>query len=766
MSPEPTPVSRRTMATDAGAVLGLGLVALSALASAYGGWHWLVAAMAGLMAGLGLAEAGRRFQLTPWPLALAGVATYFVVGSLAAVPDDATAGFVPNLDTVRRLAEGAVSGWREALTGITPLGTSGAVLVVPFTLALVATLVAGTILWRTSHGSWALVPVVGLFMVAAGFGDVDAGGLAARGIGLAAGLLCWLRWRSLSTVKVHWGRRVGLSAALLGVAAAAAVGVTVAASGEPQRDVLREHVVPPFDPLDYKSPLSAFRSYQKEPLKDATLFTADGLPAGTRVRLAAMDTFDGVVWNVTGGTDASSASGSFTRLPKGDAGGETETYSVTIGDYQGVWVPSAGDAATVELSGLSSSDSNAAARAVLVNGATGTMAQVGGVQAGATYTVTTALPPVHDEKDIVAADAAEGTGVAAPAAVPEKLASVTAGWAATGGGSTAGAIATAMEKKFQEGYYSDGLPGSGDYPSNSGHGSKRLSDLFDADDLVGNAEQYASAMGVALQRLGVPSRVVIGFVTPAEGQPVTGNDVTAWVQVDLAGLGWVDFLPTPSKDRTLNKKQDTPDPQPQPQVMQPPDQPEEAADDDDVAQSGGVRGQRETDPPAQGGLPTTVLLAVGGALALLSPIPLILLAKALRRRRRRHDPDPVNRMSGGWREVTDRARELGTRLPDSNTRYENAVALAERFPVPELATMATAVDSTVFGAGLPTDEQVADYWRDVATARRGMRRSASLRHRLLSPVSLSSFPRPRLRAGLGRLGRTVTKPVRSLLRRR
>jgi hypothetical protein len=766
MSPEPIPVSNRTLATDAAAVLGLGLVALSALASAYGGWHWLVAATAGLVAGLGLAEAGRRFKLAAWPLALAAVATYFLVGSLAAVPDEATAGFVPNLDTVRRLAEGAISGWRESLTGITPLGTAGAVLVVPFVVSLVATLVAGTVLWRTSHGSWALIPVVGLFVVAAAFGDVDAGGLAARGIGLAAGLLCWLRWRSLGNLRVHWGRRIGLSAALLGVAGAAAVGVTVAASGEPQRDVLREHVVPPFDPLDYKSPLSAFRSYQKEPLKDAPLFTVDGLPAGTRVRLAAMDTFDGVVWNVTGGADASGASGSFTRLPKGQDGGDTDTYAVTIGDYRGVWVPSAGDEATVELSGLSDGDRNAASRGVLVNGATGTMAQVGGVHSGATYTVTTALPPVYDDKDIVGADAAEGTGTPAPAAVPEKLASVTAGWAATGGGSSAGAIARAMEKKFQEGYYSDGLPGSADYPSNSGHGSKRLSDLFDADELVGNAEQYASAMGVALQRLGVPSRVVIGFVTPPEGQPVTGNDVTAWVQVDLEGLGWVDFLPTPSKDRTLNEKQDTPDPQPQPQVMQPPDRPDEAADDDDVAQSGGVRGQRETDPPSHTGVPTTALLVGGGGLLLLSPIPLILLAKSLRRRRRRRDPDPVNRMSGGWREVTDRALELGARLPDSNTRYENAVALAERFPVPELATMATSVDSTVFGVGLPTDEEVADYWRDVATARRGMRRSASWRHRLLSPISLSSFRRPRLRAGVARLLSSATKQVRSLLRRR
>jgi hypothetical protein len=56
--------------------------------------------------------------------------------------------------------------------------------------------------------------------------------------------------------------------------------------------------VPPFDITDYPSPLQSFRGYVRDDA-DKTLFTVTGLPKDGRVRLATMDAYDGIVYNVS-----------------------------------------------------------------------------------------------------------------------------------------------------------------------------------------------------------------------------------------------------------------------------------------------------------------------------------------------------------------------------------------------------------------------------------------------------------------------------------
>lgn len=73
------------------------------------------------------------------------------------------------------------------------------------------------------------------------------------------------------------------------------------------RTILRDHYDPPLSPYDYTSPLSGMRSYIKNH-KDDVLLTVDDLPAGSTVRLAVMDRFDGNVWNLSDSTMASDSS--------------------------------------------------------------------------------------------------------------------------------------------------------------------------------------------------------------------------------------------------------------------------------------------------------------------------------------------------------------------------------------------------------------------------------------------------------------------------
>ncbi len=726
---------------DAVLVVIFGLIAVSPIGDAYGGGAWLVTSVGGLLLGTLVALIGLAARLGPWLTAVVGVGSYLLVGPALAVPDLATGRTLPNLDAEHALLTGAVDSWRESLTLIPPLGSSGTVLIVPFIATLVAGLLASTLLWRSRWPGAAGFVVVGLFGLAAAFGDSLTGHkpALARGIVLVIGLVVWLRWRSIRHVRARWSRRIALTAALVAVAGAAGAGLSVATESAGTRQVIRDHVEPPFDPLDYPSPLSRFRTYVKD-LKPTTLFTVEGIEPKSKVRLATMDTFDGVVWNVSGTQDSSSASGTFSRLRRTKAAPTGARATVTVENYTGVWVPTIGETRSVTVLDRDGKPDSDAGSHVLYNGATGTMAQVGGVSPGMTYQLDSVFP-AHPTDDEIAAAAAAPVVLPPPKDVPEQLTKRAQRWMNEGGATSGGALAMLLRDKFREGYYSDGL--AGQVTSPSGHGAKRIADLTTPADMVGNDEQYASAMGVAAQRQGLPARVVIGFVVPQSGE-VKGKDMAAWVEVKLKGLGWVAFAPTPSESRSLLTQTKKPDPEPQPQVLQPPIVPQEPED----AGTKIPQGQGEKSGFDLWALISRILGYVWTAtkvVLLLSPVWGLLLVKRWRRKRRRRATNPVVRLSGGWKEITDRARDLGTRLPRSNTRYESSLVLAERFPASDAALLATVADRHVFGPAAPTDEDATAYWLDVETALKRMRNSVSWWRRPLAVLSPASIPWARVR---------------------
>ncbi len=731
-------LSPTLVTVDAVALLAVGLVAASPLASAFGGWRWAMAIGGGLLLGLGTAMASRLARLGPWFTAGILVLAYLLVGPALAVPDQAIASVLPSPDALRTLATGVVEAWRDSLTLITPLGSSGNVLVVPLVLGLLTGVCAGLFLWRSRWPGVASVIVLVLLLVASGFGMSTASNTVTRGLVLGLGLLVWMRWRTMQGSRATWMRR-----AVVGVVTLAVVGGGVFAvstlGDDMRRDVLRDHVEPPFDPRDYPSPLSKFRAYT-DPLnlKGTKLFEVDGVEPGTLVRMATMDYFDGIVWNVTGGAGSGDASGTFVRFADSPGGGDTTEVTVTIDKLSGVWVPSVGQSTDVTVTDVDGDPDAERATTVLINEVTGTVAQVGGVLPGTTYTYETVLPEEHAAEDVAEAAREQGVSLEAPADVPETLAKLVETWtgeAAGAGGD--GATAQVLAQRFHDdGYYSDGKPSG--YTSAAGHGLKRIGDLVERPRaMVGNDEQYASALGVALQNLAIPARVVIGAEVPSGGT-VTGDDIHAWVEVALEGVGWVPLTPTPPDDQILKEQQEEPDPVPQPYLPQPPQVPEEPR-------------EAEQAPPQGAGQDSgfdfwaflVMLLGYAFTLlkiaALLSPLWGLWLAKRLRRRRRRTAGDPIVRLSGGWREVTDRARDLGVRLPVSNTRHQNGTVLSGRFPDANAPWLASVADRHVFAPGQPTPEEVEAYWADVGTALTRMRTAVPWWRRwvaVLSPASI------------------------------
>jgi transglutaminase-like putative cysteine protease len=771
-------------------LVALGL-ALAPLLAVYGGATAVPALLGGLLLGGGVAAAGaaRRWSAatTVAVLLVAGV----VGGGALAVPATTVAGVVPTAATARALVTGATSGWKQVVTLTTPLGSSGSVLVPAYLLALVGAATALSLALRVRRPQVAtlaaLVPVaVAVAVILLGTRWPQPAPRVTGVVELVL-LLGWAAWRA-GTLRARRVVATGL-VAVVGVGGAV-VGGPLAVGSTP-RLVVRDEVVPPFDPAAYPSPLSAFRAFVKD--DDETLFTVTGLPAGARIRLATMDRYDGVVWNVSG--DGSQASGEFRRVgtTTGSAAtrGTTAHVRIAIDGLTGVWLPTVGDARSFDVS-------TADAGALRYNDATGGAVLTSGLRAGDRYGIDVVVPTVPDDPTLAKARVAD-VPLPDPVGTPDAVA-VTAADVARDAGTPAQVARTLATWLSTQGYFSHGITDRGDYPSLSGHGADRMTTLLGGDVMVGDGEQYASAMALMARAMGLPARVVLGFV-PGSGATagtsgtagasdadagsgtvaVKGKDVQAWVEVDFAGYGWVPFDATPPPQQTPQQQQKPKPAEPDPQVVQPPPVPPAAVKPPDVDTE-----QPQTDaPPKPASAATvwrtvaTVAGVVGVPLAVLAlPFVVVGLLKARRRRRRRRDRDPVARVAGGYAEVLDRARDLRSPVPPTATRVESARALAASFaggPAPaavasRVDALARAADRAVFAPGTPTDAQTRAYWADVDAALAAMSRSVRWRRRLRARLSTASLRRGATRAqrrpdpAPGRA--RVRRPARPNLRRR
>jgi len=732
-------------------------LALTPLLPAYGASAVLPALVGGIVLGAAVTVAGALRRWSALVVVAVLVGAYALAGGALAAPTTTVGGVLPTPTTLLALARGAASTWKQVLTLQPPVGAGGTLLVAAFLLALVGTAATLTLTLRVRRPAVASLAAVVPVLVLAGsivLGTrVPPVPPAVAGTALAVLGLTWAAWRTGA-----WRpRRVVATGALVTVALTGGlVGGPLVVAEQP-RVVVREEIVPPFDPRDYPSPLASFRRLVK--LDDTVLLTLDGLPDGARVRLATFDRYDGVVFNVAGDGSAQ-ASGEFRRV--GDrldvaARGEPARVEVTVGALQGVWLPTVGLARSIDLGG--------AADDLRFNDATGAAVVTSGVHEGMTYALDVVVPTVPDDDAIGGASAGS---VAQPTSggVPQAVAVAAADIARDAG--TPVQIARAISMQLAEqGYFSHGLTDAGDHPSLSGHGAARLADLLAGELMVGDGEQYAAAAALMISEMGLPARVVLGFV-PGSGDDdegtgdvvvptdedgavqVRGRDVQAWVEVAFAGHGWVPFDVTPPRSRTPEQEQEETDTDPQPQVVQPP-----ALPPDRVTPPEDDTEQPQTEDPAadDSGLALWLRIAawtgigLGGVLVLLSPVLVVLALKARRRRRRRRAADPVRRVANGWDEVVDTARDMGGEPPSAATRRETARAWAASIAgghpavAARVEALARRADRAVFAAGTPDRSEVEAYWADVDAAVGALRRTLPWRRRLRTRASLASLRR-------------------------
>ncbi|MEO7121641.1 MAG: transglutaminase-like domain-containing protein, partial [Lacisediminihabitans sp.] len=412
----------------------------------------------------------------------------------------------------------------------------------------------------------------------------------------------------------------------------------------------------------------------------------------------------------------------------------------TIKDYQDLWMPSVGYPTNLT---FESGSAKYAGDNLRYNDSTGTAVLTTGLHKGDSYQMNTLvqkvltpdelanvqtaavqLPPVVESPDIVTSKAQSFAGkTTTPIAQLEAI----------------------RNKLVTSGYLSHGRA-SDAVPSSAGHGADRINELLERTQMVGDQEQYSSAFALMARSLGYPARVVMGFAPKiADGQStvkVTGNDVTAWVEVAFAKDGWVAFNPTP-KDTDIPQAQ-TPQPQsePQPQVRQPP---RSQKHDDQILTPVSLDESRVKNDKTPFVIPAWVI-TIGlslliPALLIFGPLLVIAWFKERRRKKRRNADRGDVKAAGAWDEMLDGYSELGFAVPGKSTRLHIADELQGQLPENasiHLRTIALSADDAVF-SGLQIDEQHSDaVWTEALAAIELAREAVSGARRLLSRFRIRS----------------------------
>lgn len=664
-----------------------------------------------------------------------------------------------------------LASYKFLISATPPVGTDAMSLPAVWTMALWCALAASSAALSriAGFGVAPAIPILVTFALSALLGTKDGWHAGLLGAAAIAVLLPW------TAARCGWRRPRRWLASLLVLTLALGAGLGSCRLMPHHRFVLRDHYEPPLIMRDTTSPLAGMRTFVKEHRND-TILTAYDLPAATPVRMAVMTCFDGNVWNVAGCADErgtatyrvmgsgasdtakydtakSSTSKSDTTAYSAETGtasgnGTTVTFAIGKGLSGHSWLPVAGTPNGITMQG------HADRRNLFYSAETNAAIYPTGMEEGMVYTVGTMLRPIPKNTDIAAAVGAEAT-VSSADSVPREIGALASGIA--GGQTTGGAMAQALSTWLHsEGWFSHGL--QGEHPSMAGHGSHRLLSMLQGSGMVGDGEQYASLMALMARELGLPSRVVLGVI-PKDGNGMlsstrakqidghtvtefTGNDIEAWVEIELERFGWVPFFPTPKETKTPDESQDlTPTSIESPLVRSSPslaDPLREERDPPDQAQ------QRERNTSASE-KPRVwhAFLRIAGVVALcLGPVWLIgtaagaaLLYNAFRVRRARRIPVPRLCMAAGWRMLVEHLHHTDLAdVPLNRTRRMQASIIERQCPAIAgmVRQLADAADAAAFADAQATATDAVAYWRQLDQVRSAASASLTPAHRWLA----------------------------------
>jgi hypothetical protein len=714
------------------------------------------------VAGSAVAVAGAVFRLPGIAVLGLAVLLFLLLGVPLAVPDQAVFGVLPSVDGLWLLVSGAALSWKQLLTITLPVGSYQALLVPAFLLVLVVSVCSLSAALRARRGSLAVIGPIVLLIAGLSLGPEYSVWPLAVSLSLFVVVFVWLMWRRWfarraairllaaearstdgtqavvpSEHRLFGARTVVAAGLILAIAGGAGAAATALAPPSAPREVLRSHLVQPFDPRDYSSPLAGFRRYLQPGLADRVLFTVTGLPGGARIRLASLDSYDGIVYAV-GSAEVASESGSFTRVPyrfnQAAVTGERVSLDVTVGDYDGVWLPTVGRLEEVDFAGARAGSLR---DEFYYNDTAATAAVVDGLEPGDAYRLDAVLPTQPSRAALV--DVTPGAAVVPPIGVLPEETEIVLGRYVDGVDGPGRRLSAMLAGLAADGYVSHGL-GADEPPSRSGHAADRITELLSEQRMIGDGEQYAVTAALMARQLGFPARVVVGFAPEAAEDGATevrGGDVSAWIEVDTEQFGWVSLDPNPPVRTIPDELPEEPTTVSRPQSIVPPPVVEQEQPDSQIPQDSAQ------DEPAELPAWLSVLIVtarVAGVVALalaviVSPFLAIVVAKLRRRRRRRRAPTALARIGGAWQEYRDAVVDHGLAPSPTATRRELAATVGGAQP----ALLATISDRAMFAPTGPSDEEADRVWRAVRELNRGLDAGATRWQRLKARISTRSL---------------------------
>ncbi len=549
---------------DAIALVALTMVGIVGFRPAYGGHGYLAVGAVGVVLGLLLSHAGQRARAPFVAVVAVSVLAFLLFGGIVSQTGTVS------LPVLRTVANVAITGWTQLLTTARPVGRTAGLLVLPYLLGMFSGVAGHALARRTTSAVLPAAAPAAVVALSILFGAAQPTAVVLQGAGFAVLVLAWAAARqqrgaarTATLGRQRPWQRIGAALAVLAVAGAGAavIGPHLPGANAHQRVVL--YVEPPFDVSVYPSPLAGFRDYTKDvpaglSVYGKELLATTGLPAGSRVRIAAMDSYDGLSWGAANAA-AGSSFGGYQRvgalLPSAIPGA-TRTATITVQPaYDEPWLPDLADTTGFGFTGSAGPQ----AAALRFNVATTTGIIPDGVPAGLRYTVSAAAVAAPSVTKLAAASP-EGTpdsDITIPAAV-QAFAQVHAVTATTPMGRVL-ALATYLR---DNGRYSNG--GGAQSVITAGHGSGRLTSFLEGKQIIGDDEQYAASMALLANAVGVPARISLDGTVEANGT-VYGRDVRADVELDTAEYGWA-TLPasqfTGTKSPQLQEQKVTPPPQP------------------------------------------------------------------------------------------------------------------------------------------------------------------------------------------------------------
>jgi hypothetical protein len=294
-------------------------------------------------------------------------------------------------------------------------------------------------------------------------------------------------------------------------------------------------------------------------------------------------------------------------------------------------------------------------------------------------------------------------------------------------------------------------------------GGTSLSEVVNAItvDRSATPEQFATLYAMAARYMGVPARIVTGFrvgptsaggAVPPGSYQVTNRQAWAWVEIPVAGIGWV--IADPSPDTTSALAAPPPENE-SPATTVPPRQA-------NAVPRSELSGGHPLARPSTIGVPHAYHMP-GWLLALIIVATVALLAFAAgpglaagrrlwRRRSRRASPDPAALAVGAWLELLDGLSQAGMRTAPGSTSTEVAREAGVSFG-PEVIEPVHHVGSLADRAVCSTKEPP-----DLAGAEQAWTMQRSLVHRIHAHLDrrararalMSVGPSPRRTSGQGR----------------